>query len=381
MAAPAATLRIDFIDVGQGDASLVTSPTGKTVLIDGGPRKSSQALMTFLRARVRRPLDLIVLTHRHEDHLGGLTAAVNGLGARQFLDAPVPHPGLEYAELMEALEAHRVEARQATHGRKIDLGGGAVMTLVGPPDPAIVGSRSDVNANSVVTRLTYGKFAVLFAGDAEKSTETWLMASAGDLGASVLKVAHHGSRYASGARFLQAVGARIAIVSAGTGNVYGHPAPATLARLARTGARRLSYRRGRRRDDRDRRSLDDGAHLARPSGDAAPAMSRGKPSSSPSPSPSPSRARPGSPSGTSSPSGPEPDGSLLYVDAIEAGHARLLLGKEAFEVPARLLPRGVKEGTWLRARFVRTSAPPEEAEAEARRRRLGQGDDGGDIKL
>jgi beta-lactamase superfamily II metal-dependent hydrolase len=197
--------------------------------------------MAFLRARhVHRPLDLILLSHRHEDHLGGLIAAVNGIGARQFLDAPVPHPGSDYAELMQALEAHRVVARQATRGRTIDLGGGAVMTLIGPPEPAIVGSRSDVNANSVVTRLTYGKFAVLFAGDAEKPTEAWLLASAGDLGATVLKVAHHGSRYASGARFLKAVGARIAIVSAGAGNVYGHPATATMTRLARTGA--VAYR-------------------------------------------------------------------------------------------------------------------------------------------
>jgi len=76
-----------------------------------------------------------------------------------------------------------------------------------------------------------------------------------------------------------------------------------------------------------------------------------------------------------------PAGARLFVDAIEAGHARLLLGQDSFEVPARLLPRCAKEGSWLLATFEIASAPPEEAEAEARRKRLGQDDDGGDIKL
>lgn len=230
------TLRVDFIDVGQGDAALVTSPTGKTVLVDGGPRKSSRALTRFLAAHTHGPIDLILLTHRHEDHLGGLSAVVRETGARLFLDAPVPHPGPAYDELVRTLAAHGVAARQATLGRTIDLGGGVVMTLVGPSDPPIVGSRSDVNANSVVARLTFGKVSMLFAGDAERPTEAWLLASGAEVHAVVLKVAHHGSRYASSANFLKTVGARIAIVSVGARNDYGHPAPATLARLARAGA-------------------------------------------------------------------------------------------------------------------------------------------------
>ena len=111
----AGTLHVDFIDVGQGDAALVTSPTGKTVLIDGGPRRSSGALLAFLRSHTQGPLDLIVLTHRHEDHLGGLIAAVRELGARRFLDAPIPHPGPAYSALMHVLEARGVDVRQAKY--------------------------------------------------------------------------------------------------------------------------------------------------------------------------------------------------------------------------------------------------------------------------
>jgi competence protein ComEC len=232
----AGTLRVDFIDVGQGDAALVTSPTGKTVLIDGGPRHATPALTTFLAAHLQGPIDLVLLTHRHEDHLGGLPAAVRDFGARMFLDAPVEHAEKGYTSLMRALEARGAEVKQATRGRVIDLGGGAKLTLLGPPEPLITGSHSDVNANSVVARLTYGGFSVLFAGDAEAPTETWLLASGTTLRSVVLKVAHHGSKYASAGRFLKQVGARIAVISVGAGNRYHHPAAATLDRIARAGA-------------------------------------------------------------------------------------------------------------------------------------------------
>jgi competence protein ComEC len=230
-------LRVDFIDVGQGDAALITSPTGKTVLVDGGPHESAAALTAFLRGRGIGPVDLIVLTHRHADHLGGIATVVRSFGARLYLDAPFPHPSSGYEVLLDALAAAKVPVRNAERGRTIDLGGGATIVLLGPPEPPISGSHSEVNANSVVLRLDYRKVRVLFAADAEAKTERWLLGSGADLRATVLKVAHHGSRTSSLPAFLAAVRPRIAVISVGAGNDYGHPSGETLAALARLPAK------------------------------------------------------------------------------------------------------------------------------------------------
>ena len=236
---PTGRLRVDFIDVGQGDAALVTSPAGKTVLIDGGLAEAGDTVVAFLGGRGIETLDLVFLTHRHADHLGGLPAVVKKFSTRMFLDAPYPHEIQEYARLLALLDQQHVPVRQAERGRSIDLGAGARLTLLGPPEPPITNSRSDVNANSVVSRIDFGKVGILFAADAEAQTERWLLDSQVNLRAAVLKVAHHGSRYSSTPKFLQAVQPLVAVVSVGAGNEYHHPDAQTLERLARMGARVL----------------------------------------------------------------------------------------------------------------------------------------------
>jgi beta-lactamase superfamily II metal-dependent hydrolase len=234
---PVGHLRVDFMDVGQGDAALVRSPSGKTVLIDGGLAEAANSVVAFLGEHGIETLDLVFLTHRHADHLGGLPTILARYETRMFMDAPYPHEIQEYQRLLAVLDRQHVPVRQAERGRTIDLGGGARLTLLGPPDPAIANTRSDVNANSVVSRIDFGKMAILFAADAEAQTERWLLESQANLHAAVLKVAHHGSRYSSTPKFLQAVRPLVAVVSVGAGNEYHHPDAQTLDRLARMGSR------------------------------------------------------------------------------------------------------------------------------------------------
>lgn len=248
--AQAAELAVTFFDIGQGDCALIVSPTGKRVLIDGGPPEAGDRLLTALAAHHIDLLDLIILTHPHADHLGGLKKVVGALPVRMFLDSGYPSTSPLYAGLRSVLSARGVAVKQASAGRQIELGGGALLTLLGPPTPWLTNTRSDVNANSVVARLAWQGRSALFTGDAEPETERWLRAQspagpvaagadAGLLRAELLKVPHHGGKFSSTLQFLQAVAPRLALISVGATNDYGHPTPEALARLAQVGARVL----------------------------------------------------------------------------------------------------------------------------------------------
>lgn len=235
---PEGGLTVDFISVGHGDAALLISKTGKSALIDGGQAEDAPKIIAHLQKRKVCPLDVILLTHRHSDHLGGLRKIIEDCGARLFMDSPYPHQSRQYSRLLETIEARQVAFRQAEAGRRIDLGGGAVLTLLGPPQPFLGEGEAGVNANSVVVRLSLGKNSVLFMGDAEALEEGWLISQSATLRSGVLKVGHHGSRTSSTKRFLQAVSPRFAILST-EANDPKHPHPDTLERLAAVGARIL----------------------------------------------------------------------------------------------------------------------------------------------
>jgi competence protein ComEC len=232
---PPAPLVVEFLDVGQGDAILVTSPAGKRMLVDGGPPEAGKRLAAALKRRGIRELDLAVLTHPHLDHLGGLRAAFRQAPPKLFLDPGIDHATRSYERLLEWLGRKQVPVALARAGRRIDLGGGATAEVLWPPaDPP---QRLDVNGRSVVLRVSLGEVAFLLLGDAEARTEALLLRGGAErLRARVLKVGHHGSKHGSASRFLAAVGASHAVIPVGAGNPFGHPSAGALDRLERSGA-------------------------------------------------------------------------------------------------------------------------------------------------
>jgi competence protein ComEC len=241
--ASAAELALTFFDIGQGDAALIVSPTGKRVLVDGGPPEGTQALLDGLSQRGIDRIDLVLLSHPHLDHLGGLRKLLERVQVSMFLDAGYPSTSPPYTALLQALQDKKIPVTQATLGRNIDLGDGANLRVLGPPSPWLTHTRSDVNANSVVVRLTWRERTALFSGDAEPETERWLLSRYRSepalLSAEVLKVPHHGGKYSSTAPFLAAVHPRWAVISVAAENDYHHPTPEAMARLAQAGAQLL----------------------------------------------------------------------------------------------------------------------------------------------
>lgn len=225
-------LEVHFIDVGQGDSALIRTPGGRIVLVDSGPSRGSRKLVDYLEALAVRRIDLTINTHNHADHIGGLVAVMDKIPVTRALVSGVVHPTPTYEKMLTRFEKSGVDVKIARAGRRVKLDEGVELDVIGPEEPLVHGSRSDPNANSVVFRLTYGEIDFLFTGDAEHETEERLLHRwRRRLSSEVLKVAHHGSRYATSEAFLNAVAPEFAVISSARKNRYGHPAPETIGRL------------------------------------------------------------------------------------------------------------------------------------------------------
>ncbi len=217
---------IEFLDVGQGDAALITSPEGKRALIDAGP---SNRVVELLRDRGVDQLDLVVVSHHHIDHYGGMRAVIRQFHPRVFLDADSPHVTPSYLALISQVKDEGLTAiRAGPVERTIELGSITLTVFAQAPEDS-----KDENNNSVGIRLQYGGFSALFSGDAEGPERRWWIGHETGLceGVDVLKLAHHGSRNGTDRAWLRLTRPKLAVASLASGNEFGHPHPETLALL------------------------------------------------------------------------------------------------------------------------------------------------------
>jgi competence protein ComEC len=228
-ATSAGLLRVHFIDVGQGDAELIVSPEGKLALIDGG--EAGSGVLPYLRSLGVSKLDLVVATHPHADHIGGLVQVLKAFPVTEVVTNGQPTTTLTYEHFLDAIAGAKAEYVEVRRGDTIPFGGLTFQVL----SPQSV-TGPDLNNNSIVLRLVYGASSFLFTGDADQAAEASILSMGLPVQADILKVGHHGSRTASSPIFLRAVKPEIAVYSAGIGNTYGHPHPETLAALVAAGA-------------------------------------------------------------------------------------------------------------------------------------------------
>jgi competence protein ComEC len=222
-------LKVYFVDVGQGDSELILAPDGGIVLIDGGEPDSG--LLSFLKDHGITHIDLMIATHPHSDHIGGLTQVLNSMPVTRVVTNGQISTSSTFAHFLDAVAADKAAFIIVKQGDTISQGI-LDLAVLNPVDTHV----SDLNSNSLVLRLVYGRVSFLFMGDADKTAEANMIAAGLAAPVTILKVGHHGSDTASSPAFLALIKPAVAIYSAGVGNTFGHPKAITLTDLAAVGA-------------------------------------------------------------------------------------------------------------------------------------------------
>lgn len=228
---PAKYMKVHYVDVGQGDCSLIVCD-GKTMLIDAGENGYETKVLDYLRKQNIDRLDYIIASHQHSDHIGGLPEVLDEIGADNIimprLTKEQTPTNSTYKAFLNSVKNSGAKVIASEVGEKYTLGS-AEFEILGP----VTNDAEDLNNMSVMVKLTYGEKTFLFTGDAEKEEEREILATGADLDCDVLKVGHHGSGTSSSTDFLKAVTPEICVIQVGAGNDYGHPHENIVERLAK----------------------------------------------------------------------------------------------------------------------------------------------------
>jgi competence protein ComEC len=219
---------IEFLDVGQGDSVLIRSPEGKTILVDAG---TSNHVVETLKQRGVKTIDLVAVSHHHSDHYGGMGAVIKQFHPKFFLATNAGHTTSSYLKLLKLVQEEGITAVHPTEKpRKIELGSLVLTIFPQPPE-----DKDEENNNSIGIRLDDGLVSLVMTGDSEETERAWWVKNCPNLlkDAAILKLAHHGSRNGTDAKWLDLIKPELTVASLGAGNTYGHPHAETLSLLSR----------------------------------------------------------------------------------------------------------------------------------------------------
>lgn len=219
-------LKVHYIDVGQGD-SLLVQTKDKNILIDAGTRKSSDNLINYLKKQHIKKLDYVIATHPHEDHIGGMPKVIDEFEISNFYAPKKTANTKIFKDMILQLKKKNLKINVAKKGISLDLSNDSSLDFLAP----VKDNYENTNDYSAVIKLTHGNTKFLFTGDAEKTSEKDILNSNVDLSSNILKVGHHGSHSSSSKEFLDKVNPKMAIISCGKNNDYGHPHKETMKEL------------------------------------------------------------------------------------------------------------------------------------------------------
>jgi competence protein ComEC len=229
--APNKFLKVNFLDVGQGDAIFIETLNKKQMLIDGGPDLSILEKLGRIIPFYDRYIDVVLLSHPEQDHLNGLIEVLKRYDVGVIVMTGIVRDTEQYKEFADLIENKEIPIYIAYNGGMINFGDNIDFNILYPFENMSGKNLSDSNNYSVVGRLIYKNFSALFTGDIEKSVENKLIESGVHLKSSIIKIAHHGSKTSSSENFLKVVNALMAIIEVGKDNKYGHPHQEVLDRL------------------------------------------------------------------------------------------------------------------------------------------------------
>ncbi|TYQ18098.1 UNVERIFIED_CONTAM: competence protein ComEC [Acetivibrio alkalicellulosi] len=217
-------MKIHFIDVGQGDSIFIETPS-QNILIDGGNRDDT--VINYLKTHDVKKLDIVISTHPHADHIGGLINVLESIHVDEVIDPGVVHTTKTFEDYLTLIDRKDIKFTEGRRGMKRYLGNGAQIEILAPTNP----SSDHLNNASIVCRVSFGSFSVMLTGDAERESENEMVESTLSLKSTILKVGHHGSSTSTTKAFLDAVNPEVAVIMCGKDNKYGHPHKETLDKL------------------------------------------------------------------------------------------------------------------------------------------------------